>query len=170
MFRDEEMSSSASSIRVSLVGANGASVRPTDTRTLQEGARERQAAGNRRHGLGQRFEPAREGRCPEHGSPDKGEDHWGIRTGRAHDERRRADKDRRDPYASLDAFGERERRCRHDEKRRERAVQATQGRSVSGEPRSGGQVRGRRGGCEKALDGFASAEGAGWRKCECLKR
>ena len=152
--------SSASSIRVSLVGAYVAIVRPTDTRTVQEGAREREAAGSRRHGLGHRFEPTREGRRPEQGSPDKGEHHRRIRAGRAHDEHRRADKDRPGPHRAFDAFGEGKRRCRRDQERRQRAVHATPGRSARREPRPGGQMRVRRDGCEQVLHGVTSATGA----------
>ena len=153
-------SSSASSVRVFLVGAFVARAGLADTGTLHEGACERQAANRRRHGLRQRLEPTREGRCPERGSHNKGKDDGRIMAGRAQDECHPAEEDGPGPCTSFDAFGERERRCRHDQKRRECAVQTTPNRSARRESRSGSQIPARRSGGERALHGDAPTAGA----------
>ena len=126
------------------------------TGTPHEGNCEGQATDRRQHSLWQRLEPAGEGSPPERGPPCKGEGHGRILASRAQCEHHRAEKDGPDPHGPLDAFGERQRGCCHDEDRCERTVQTTAGRSTSRKPRSGSQIRPRRDGRERFHHGVTT--------------
>ena len=145
-----------STARVLLAAAYRTRAGPAGARTQHECACEDQAAGNRRHGLGQRLEPAGEGSCPEHGSSTESEDHGRVLAGRAQDKYYRADENGPGPHGSLDAFGERERRRRHDQDRCECAVQTAPRCGARRQSRSGSQIPVQRKGCERILHGVAS--------------